>query len=128
MSQARKQLKIISFIQVVVALRALATGVILIVQNASTPNSLAGCADVLAAVLSIAAAAQGIKGANVPSRLGPHTMLNVVGLICALIAAVVILVTTPDGEPINTLWSVSVVVVDAFSAAFGSRVRKELDR
>ena len=50
------------------------------------------------------------------------------GLICALIAAVVILVTSPDGEPINTLWSVSVVVVGAFSAAFGSRVRKELDR
>ena len=128
MSQARKQLKIISFIQVVVALIALVTGVILIVQNTSTPNSLAGCAAAAMERTAARTSAQGIKGANVPSRLGPHTMLNVVGLICALIAAVVILVTSPDGEPINTLWSVSVVVVGAFSAAFGSRVRKELDR
>lgn len=128
MSQARKQLKIVSFVQVVVAVILLVTGIGLVVANSSTPNTLAGCAAVLAAVLTCAAAFQGIKGANVPSKLGPHTSLNVAGLICAGASAGVILATSSTGELANTVAACLAFVLNVVSIAFGSRVHKELDR
>lgn len=135
MSQARKQLKIVSFVQVACMLLAVVTGIVCVVSVPGPQTSILGMEPVtsimLLGVLCIAAgiaaflaAARGIKGANVPSRLGPHAQICAVSL---LFSAVAVVLAGVGGEAIAVVPCL-VLVADVVAITRGSAVRKELDR
>lgn len=134
MSQARKMLKIISFIQVVAALWAIVAGIMFFASGdaegpfglePSTFRILGLLISVAAAILSFLAAAQGIKGANVPSRLGSHLQLNIACIVAGLVDFALFFETP---SPNAGTAGICVLVVAAYAISRGIRVRKELDR
>ena len=135
MSQARKQLKIISFIQVAVMVWAVVQGVLFVTSAPEGANPLGlepqvfgillGVLLVVAGAFTFLAAAQGIRGANVPSKLGPHAAINAGGTVVALAGAVLAIMSE---APLNPYAYFLVLVVDVASFIWGNKVRKELDR
>ena len=123
MSQARKQLKIVSFVQVACMLLAVVTGIVCVVSVPGPQTSILGMEPVTSIMLLLAAA-QGIKGANVPSRLGPHAQICAVSL---LFSAVAVVLAGVGGEAIAVVPCL-VLVADVVAITRGSAVRKELDR
>lgn len=135
MSQARKQLKIISFIQVIVMVWAVVQGVLFVTSAPEGTNPLGlepqafgillGVLLVVAGALTFLAAAQGIRGANVPSKLGPHAAINTGGTVVALVGAALAIMSE---APLNSYAYCLVLVVDVVSLVWGNKVRKEQDR
>lgn len=135
MSETRKQLKIFSFVQVVAMVLALASGIALVAFPGEGENALGLdpktfgavlCAvAAVAGVLAFCAAAQGIRGANVPSKLGPHAPLSATS---ALVAAVGGCLEVASSAPLGSFafWLLTVVGVAALVQ--GRKVRAELDR
>lgn len=134
MSQARKMLKIVSFVQVVVALAAVILGIVFFASGDAEPpfglelatfRILVLLTLLAMGVFSFLAAAQGIKGANVPSKLGAHPQLNT-----ACIATVVVDFILFFGVPAPNVGIIGLFALLAASYAMsrGNLVRKELDR
>ena len=135
MSQARKQLKIISFIQAILMVAALIVGIAGIVSSgdaqaeafgmdAATLAMLANILLIAAGITALLAAAQGLKGAHVPSRLGPHTQINVVSIMFSIAGAILGSAVSAAIPAIACL----IVVACIASITRGVTVRKELDR
>lgn len=141
MSQTRKQLKVVSFAQFVIALLALGMGLRLVLGGVDVPEGdytliaftvssatlvmLTGVLLIFVGLLGLYATMLGVRGANVPSRLGSHSPINIDG-VCAAIVSGVLAIAVGDVATIGA--AVLAVVIDAFALVLGRRVLKELDR
>lgn len=133
MSSNCKTLKILSFIQVVVAVLAFVLA------------GIAGAGDAVAAddagifgvifvhienilyavlgVLALASAVTGVHGANRPTALGSHKLLSILEVIWAVLTCVV----AGLGSGLPLVPAVAVILGIAV-AVFDGRIRKELDK
>ena len=139
MSQVRKALKIVSLVQVLVVIWALATGVSLIVSTTAEPTwdvyllaidhatyvRIVGVLLVGAGVFTLLSTIYGIRGANRPSALGSHPLVTAIGLLAGFAALVL---GIGAGIWVLTCLCVALVALDAASFLLGRKVREELDR
>ena len=137
MSQNRKNLKLVSFAQVLLGLVAIVLGVLGISVwagteglqpalglDADTIAVVAAVLKMIAGALAIASAAGGIKGANRPRNLGIHLPVSIVAVVVAL-AAFALPVAASN---LGTSWvCAAVAVFDIAAAALDRKVLAELD-
>lgn len=133
MSSNRKALKVLSLVQVIIAIAAAVLGVIILTgagradEDAGLLGALVVNADgilyLICAVLTFIVAAMGIRGANRPSSLSGHRALSVLTLVVAVATGVL---AGLDREiPVLA----ALVALAALAAAvLDTKVRKELDR
>ena len=133
MSANRKWLKIVSFIQFIVAIAVLILAG-LAAAGVSDPGAGASVAKIvllwldkiLFAVLgflSIADAVMGVHGANRPSALGSHRLVAILTVLVGIVSCPV----SFDGHGIPVT-PVIAVVVALIAAILDTKVRKELDK
>lgn len=133
MSANRKWLKIISFVQFIVAIAVLilaglaAAGVSDLGPDASVAKIVLLWLDkVLFAILgflSIADAVMGVHGANRPSALSSHRLVAILAMLTGIVSCPV----SFDGRGVPVV-PVIAVVVALVAAIFDTKVRKELDK
>lgn len=88
MSTERKTVKILSFIVLLFGILALVSGVKAFVTGSTGTSSLKlfeGILDLVFGMINIVIGVLGIRGANIPSKIGPF---NVLCLVCAIAVAV----------------------------------------
>lgn len=133
MSPNRKYLKIVSLLQVIVALAALVFGIIAFTGTSSTEGSTGvlgvlsasvdGILYLLCAALSFITAFMGIQGANRPSALGSHRLLSVLTALAGIVTCVI----GGLNQELPILGAI-VVLFGLAATVFDALVRKELDR
>ncbi|AEB06270.1 hypothetical protein Corgl_0143 [Coriobacterium glomerans PW2] len=141
MSLNRKILKLLSFAQIIVSIVAIVFAVISFSrggESAEAASSVFGmqlaasvwamvrdASLILLAIVTIAASAAGIRGANRPSSLGSHRPLSLIGLILGLVCCAIAfgLETIPA-----LIIAVLLALYHIASLIVGGRVRRELDR
>ena len=133
MSSNRKALKIVSFVQVIVAVLSFFMAFIAS-KGMNIADSIAGLEGVVyvylinvvyavAGVCTLISAVTGIHGANRPSALGSHKLFSILSVVTGLIAAAV------HGLAGGIAWVVLLAAVAGVVAAvLDGRIRKELDR
>lgn len=129
MSQNRKMLKILSFIQVVAAVVA----VIMAVGAANGDPAggfigqipaLGACGlHALCGVLTFTSALYGIRGANRPSSLGPHRVISALAIVAGILT--VVLLGTTAGSPVLPA---VVAILGIAAVVLDGKVVKEADR
>lgn len=133
MSKNCKSLKILSFIQIIVALGAIFLAVIARIGTALAEDE-AGIAGVIlmyadnflygaCGVLTIITAIMGIHGANRPSRLGSHRLFAIITAIFAILTIVV----AGLGQGIPSVALLTLILAIAVAILDGM-CRAELDR
>ncbi len=133
MSANRKWLKIVSFIQFIVAIAVFALAGIA-AAGTSAPDAGASVAKIvllwldkvlfaILGFLSVADAVMGIHGANRPSALGSHRLVAVLAMLVGIVSCPV----SFDGHGIPVTPVVAVVVA-LIAAILDTKVRKELDK
>ena len=140
MSQSRKLLKVVSLIQVVLAIVGIVCGGMLVANGVSSTEEISvfgmtlsgmvylvgtGICLIVSGALSLAGAMAGIRGANRPSSLGAHFGQSVSALAFGVVAAVLCTATALMAQAIA---SVVLAVLALGAAIFDKRCVKELDR
>ena len=141
MSSNRKLLKIVSFVQVLVAIVVGVLGAISLAGAGLATDEIynvfgmqidavalataMGVTFDVTAILSLICAVMGIHGANRPSALGSHFLIAVLTVVAGVVS---VAVSGNMGEFTTPAVVVVAIVVAVVAAAMDRRVRAELDR